>query len=1194
MNHSSELTASDRVQFSDGNSTLTITPVNRYDQGPFRCHASGPISDGISDPFNLPVSYGPENTDLSVDPLKEHYAAGSNLSLFCSADSRPDALFTWFLNGDQLPGSGSELKLTNVEERQSGNYTCQSFNNKTLRNDTSMQLSVSVLERVTDVEVIANSTDVVEGSSVSLSCSVSSGSSLSFLWMNHSSELTASDRVQFSDGNSTLTITPVNRYDQGPFRCHASNPVSYGISDPFDLTVSYGPENTNLSVSPLQEHYAAGSDISLFCSADSRPDALFTWFLNGDQLPGSGSELKLTNMEERQSGDYTCQSFNEKTLRNDTSMQISLSVLELVSGVEVNANSIDVVEGSSVSLSCSVSSGSALSFLWMNHSSELTASDRVQLSDGNSTLTITPVNRYDQGPFRCHASNPVSYGISDPFDLTVSYGPENTNLSVSPLQEHYAAGSNISLFCSADSRPDAHFTWFLNGDQLPGSGSELKLTNVKERQSGDYTCQSFNEKSLRSDTSMELTVSVLERISGASVTPSADQAIEGNSLSLTCDAAGSVFTREWMKDGLDLTLADHMTFHEGNRVLSFKHLQKTDRGEYSCEISNPISSMEAKHNLVVNYGPENVLIRGLTETLFGDIITLTCSAESVPPATYTWSLNGTEVHDAAVYTKRFAEFSDSGTYTCDARNNITGRSQSVLHELTITERISGASLTPSTNQAIEGNSLNLTCDAAGSVFTREWMKDGLDLTLADHMTFHEEKRVLSFEHLQKTDRGEYSCEISNPINSMEAKRNLIVNYGPGNVQINGPNKIPTGDTIMLSCSAESDPSSSYTWSLNEKEIHHSAVYSKTEAEALDSGIYNCTAENNITGRTSSAVHKLTVTVEEGLSAGAIAGIVVACLLVTLFAIGGYFFYKKNGKSLTNGVGVLPNTVSAAVGGALNFTTTLSQTEEPFFSINWKFGDINIITSDVSNNTGSGYTNRITLFPSTGSLELRNLALTDSGEYRVFIVPNGEPVTAGSTRLQVYGPVSNVQVTSISTELVEFKSHVSIVCSSQGTSLFFMWWNDTSRVTASDRVQLMDGGTTFTITNVTRYDQGPFACTAYNFISLETSPDVNLSVSFGPENTNVRRSPSQEYFNEGSNMSLLCSADSRPAAMFNWFFNGEELPDTGLELRLAHINMNQSGNYSCLASNSKTLMNHMSQSLPVSVLGMTRLTAAPQT
>ncbi|KAK5891881.1 hypothetical protein CesoFtcFv8_012314 [Champsocephalus esox] len=561
LNSSSEVTGSDRVQITDGNSTLTITNVTRYDQGPF------------------------------------------------------------------------------------------------------------------------SSTELVEFSSVSLSCS-SSGSSLSFLWLNSSSEVTGSDRVQITDGNSTLTIVNVTRYDQGPFSCRVSNPVSEGTSKAVILIIYHGPENVNLKISPPHKPYLEGSNISLSCSAVSIPLAHYTWFLNGGLL-SKGSQFNLINSQKNQSGSYSCQAFNDKTLRYETSHPASISVLAPVSNVTITPSSTELVEFSSVSLSCS-SSGSSLSFLWLNSSSEVTGSDRVQITDGNSTLTIVNVTRYDKGPFRCQVFNPASEGTSDPLNLTIYYGPENINLVKSPSWDHYEKGSNISVMCSADSRPSAVFKWFLNGSQLSDTGSELSLRNVQISQSGNYSCQAFNNNTLRYETSQASVVSVLEKVSGASVTSPSNRPIEGNSFRLICDAAGSVFTREWRKGGLDLTLTVNMTLTNNSRELSFSSLNKDHTGGYSCIISNPLSSEEAKYAMIVNYGPETVQITGPSQIHVGGTFKLTCSAASVPTANYTWTLKGTVKHNSAVFYKNNSELSDSGNYFCEAINYITGRKSSAVHELTVT------------------------------------------------------------------------------------------------------------------------------------------------------------------------------------------------------------------------------------------------------------------------------------------------------------------------------------------------------------------------------------------------------------------------------------------------------------------------------------------------------------------------------
>ncbi|XP_028281355.1 carcinoembryonic antigen-related cell adhesion molecule 2-like [Parambassis ranga] len=399
----------------------------------------------------------------------------------------------------------------------------------------------------------------------------------------------------------------------------------------------------------------------------------------------STASLELRGLTLSDSGEYTV------SITPADSFSIvgttRLDVFVLVSNVTLTSNSTDLVEfSSSVRLSCS-SSGSSLSFRWMNSSSEVAHIDRVQITDGGATLIIVNVTRYDQGPFRCHVFNPVSNGTSDPVNLSISYGPENINLMLSPPKEYFEEGSNISLSCSAVSRPPAQYMWFVNGDKLPHTEPELRLTNVQEGQR-NYSCQAFNNKTLRYQTSLTSVVSVLEKISGVSVKSSTNLTVEGGmSVNLTCEASGSIFTRTWMKDGVNLILTDNMTLYDNNRVLSFDPVNRKHSSEYFCNVSNPISSDGAKYIMVVNYGPENVRITGLNEITFKHTLKLTCSADSTPAPSYTWILNDQEIlYNAPEFIKEEADYSHSGDYTCQAQNDITGRSSSsAVHHVAVTE-----------------------------------------------------------------------------------------------------------------------------------------------------------------------------------------------------------------------------------------------------------------------------------------------------------------------------------------------------------------------------------------------------------------------------------------------------------------------------------------------------------------------------
>uniref|UniRef100_A0A8C7X3L9 Ig-like domain-containing protein n=1 Tax=Oryzias sinensis TaxID=183150 RepID=A0A8C7X3L9_9TELE len=173
-----------------------------------------------------------------------------------------------------------------------------------------------------------------------------------------------------------------------------------------------------------------------------------------------------------------------------------------------------------------------------------------------------------------------------------------------------------------------------------------------------------------------------ERIPGVSIKASTEQIIEGSSVTLTCEASGSSPSRKWKKDGSDLSLSENVTLSEDNKVLTFRAVNKDNSGEYVCLVSNPVSSSEAKFTPLLL----TVINMKLSKDKINenDQIKLICSAESTPSATFTWRQNGSEIiGSSAEFLKEKAQRSDSGTYTCEAQNNVTKKQATAEHELRV-------------------------------------------------------------------------------------------------------------------------------------------------------------------------------------------------------------------------------------------------------------------------------------------------------------------------------------------------------------------------------------------------------------------------------------------------------------------------------------------------------------------------------
>ncbi|XP_037651693.1 carcinoembryonic antigen-related cell adhesion molecule 5-like isoform X1 [Sebastes umbrosus] len=409
---------------------------------------------------------------------------------------------------------------------------------------------------------------------------------------------------------------------------------------------------------------------------------------------GTNGFLTLTGLKPEDSGDYSINLI--KADGSTTTGATNLKVLEPVSDVVIKSDLPEAIEQvSAVVLTCSAK-GSFLKFSWLKGTVPFKA-DGVRITEtkaeNSNSLTIRDVLRTDLvGPIFCTAANNLESEKSAPFNLTVFYGPEDVTITSKNTPKFVRAKSIFNLTCSAVSSPPADFVWYRNEVMMEARGAMLDLAVIEKlgygTTEGSYTCNATNPKTKRSEVSPAVTFAVMEAISGAKVSGPTATLIAGNSTAnLSCQAtAGTVKTVTWLKDGKLLVASGRVVFAADKSSVMINPLQKEDNGEFVCQLSNPVNTDKASFKMMVNYGPEPAMVSGEKAVEVHEVVKLTCSAASVPPANFTWKFNGsmTDVKTAH-YDIEEARYKNTGTYTCMAYNDVTGKNTTYTHTLSVKE-----------------------------------------------------------------------------------------------------------------------------------------------------------------------------------------------------------------------------------------------------------------------------------------------------------------------------------------------------------------------------------------------------------------------------------------------------------------------------------------------------------------------------
>ncbi|XP_060041997.1 carcinoembryonic antigen-related cell adhesion molecule 1 isoform X3 [Erinaceus europaeus] len=322
-------------------------------------------------------------------------------------------------SGRETLYTNGSLLFQNVRKNDTGFYTLHVIKSGLQIETVIGQFHVfEDLSKVNFTITSNNSSPVEHSDTVVLTCD-SKIQDTTYLWFINNHSLPGSARLELSKDNRTLTLFHVTRNDTGPYECEVQNLVSAHRSDPLTLNVLYGPDAP--TISPPDSYYLEGAALNLSCQAASNPPAQYFWFFNGE-LQQSTQMFFIASLAMNNSGNYTCLANNSDTGLNNHTVK-TIQALEPVTKPSIQTYNITVTENDVVNLTC-LTNDIGVSILWFFNQLSLPLTERMKLSQGNSTLTIKPIRREDTGDYHCMVTNPVSFNKSDTLKLVVKYNPE--------------------------------------------------------------------------------------------------------------------------------------------------------------------------------------------------------------------------------------------------------------------------------------------------------------------------------------------------------------------------------------------------------------------------------------------------------------------------------------------------------------------------------------------------------------------------------------------------------------------------------------------------------------------------------------------------------------------------------------------------------------------------------------------------
>ncbi|XP_041087892.1 Fc receptor-like protein 3 [Polyodon spathula] len=418
---------------SQADTELSVDRVSKSDVGSYKCKAwqfysfysdgSAEVWVSVREPFSTPtLTMIPrasvwEGEDVSLQCGTQIYKQGTQLQYRYSKDN------------EDLRGAGSQgqYSIPVAGLTDTGSYQCEveAAGTGVKRRSDYVSLTVKEIPKAVLFREPAG-VQICESNSVTLRCQVPGElAAWGYKWYKD-----GSSHPLYHNGDGRYTISSAAVIHSGEYTCQGDRigyPSHSKRSNALTLTVLIPVSVPSLSLVSGNSVATSGDTLTLRCESHRGTGPIWYSFhhrgnegnqssrlLYGTSLPGPGPvSYNQTILNESDSGQYWCDSFNNVTQEIKASERINITAIVPVEGANLTSALPEggVWKNSGVSLHCSVLRGTKPSYSWYRNGQQLHIPDHTTtytLSEGGATLSIHAMQELHEGTYQCIAENQIT------------------------------------------------------------------------------------------------------------------------------------------------------------------------------------------------------------------------------------------------------------------------------------------------------------------------------------------------------------------------------------------------------------------------------------------------------------------------------------------------------------------------------------------------------------------------------------------------------------------------------------------------------------------------------------------------------------------------------------------------------------------------------------------------------------------